>query len=235
MKVAQKVIGLFLCVIMIASMLPLHVHADYEDGMECWFCNHYHWDEYCCGMCGACSTECTGTDCCLLTHCNECGACDKELEGCPECRLCEDCYVNNGWHCLGCNECHYTSEDELCGYCWFCADCMGGLCDSCGFCEGCWEVENMHCQECGNCYASYAECDFGYDHCEECCVICEQCEECLFEDGIELCDDCGLCVFCCQDNANAEGCECGEYCIENPEWYEHLCPDCGNAFYCRYL
>lgn len=227
----NRIFSVLICLALLVGFLPAnHVHADWEDGMECWFCGHYHWDEYCCGMCGACSTECTGTDCCLLTHCNECGACDKELEGCPECRLCEDCYVNNGWHCLGCNECHYTSEDELCGYCWFCADCMGGLCDSCGFCEVCWEVENMHCQECGNCYGSYAECDFGYDHCEECCIICEQCEECLFEDGIELCDDCGLCVFCCLDNAASEGCSCGEYCIENPEWYEHLCPDCGQAF-----
>ena len=228
--VVKRLLSILFCVIILVGLLPTSVFAAYEDGMECWFCGHYHWDEYCCGLCGACSPDCTGTDCCLLTHCNECGACDKELEGCPECRLCEECYVNNGWHCLSCKECHYTSEDELCGYCWFCADCMGGLCDSCGFCEVCWEVENMHCKECGNCYASYAECDFGYDHCEECCVICEQCEECLFEDGIELCDDCGLCVFCCQDNANAEGCECGEYCIENPEWYEHLCPDCGSAF-----
>ena len=227
----KKVLSILICLVLLIGILPAtHVHADWEDGMECWFCNHYHWDEYCCGLCGACSEECTNGGCYLSTHCSECGACDKLADDCPECLSCEDCYVNNGWHCLGCHECHYTSEEELCGYCWFCADCMGGLCDSCGFCESCWEVENMHCQECGNCYASYAECDFGYDHCEECCVICEQCEECLFEDGIDLCDDCGLCVYCCQDNAAAEGCSCGEYCIENPEWYEHLCPDCGSAF-----
>ena len=230
-KLGKRLFSLLLCAVLVLGILPTtHAHADWEDGMECWFCNHYHWDEYCCGLCGACSEECTNGGCYLSTHCSECGACDKLADDCPVCLSCEDCYVNNGWHCLGCNECHYTSEDELCGYCWFCADCMGGLCDSCGFCEVCWEVENMHCQECGNCYASYAECDFGYDHCEECCIICEQCEECLFEDGIELCENCGLCVFCCQDNANAEGCECGEYCIESPEWYEHLCPDCGNAF-----
>ncbi len=229
-RIITRIFSILLCLVMLSSLFPTAVLAAWEDGMECWFCNHYHWDEYCCGTCGACSEECTNGGCYLSTHCSECGACDKLADDCPICLSCEDCYVNNGWHCLSCHECHYTSEDELCGYCWFCADCMGGLCDSCGFCEVCWEVENMHCKECGNCYASYAECDFGYDHCEECCVICEQCEECLFEDGIELCDDCGLCVFCCQDNANAEGCECGEYCIENPEWYEHLCPDCGSAF-----
>ena len=212
------------------SQLGVTAHADYEDGMECWYCCHYHWDEYCCGLCGACSEECTNGSCWLSTHCSECGACDQLADDCTECLSCEDCYVNNGWHCLGCNECHYTSEEELCGWCWFCADCMGGLCDSCGFCEGCWEVENIHCLECGNCYNSYAACAFDYDHCEECCIICEQCEECLFEDGIDLCDDCGLCVYCCLDNASSEGCSCGEYCVENPEWYEHVCPDCGTVY-----
>ena len=226
-----RVWSMLLCTVMLIGILPAtNVHADYEDGQDCWMCDHYHWDDYCCGTCGACSEECTNGSCYLATHCSECGACDKLADDCPECLSCEDCYVNNGWHCLGCNECHYVSEDELCGFCWFCADCMGGLCDSCGFCEGCWEVENMHCPECGNCYSSYSECFSGYDHCEECCIICEQCEECLYEDGIELCDDCGFCELCCLDNAVSEGCDCGEYCTENPDWYDHLCPDCGIAF-----
>ena len=229
-KFAIRIGSILVCLVMLCGILPGQVHADWEDGMECWYCCHYHWDEYCCGLCGACSEECTNGGCYLSTHCSECGACDQLADDCSECLSCEDCYVNNGWHCLGCNECNYVTEDNLCGNCWFCADCMGGLCDSCGFCEGCWDAENMHCVECGNCYASYAECDFGYDHCEECCIICEQCEECLFEDGIDLCDDCGLCVFCCMDNAASEGCSCGEYCVENPDWYDHLCPDCGQAF-----
>ena len=222
--------SILMCIVMLVGILPVQVHADWEDGMECWYCCHYHWDEYCCGLCGACSEECTNGGCYLSTHCSECGACDQLADDCSECLSCEDCYVNNGWHCLGCNECNYVTEDNLCGFCWFCADCMGGLCDSCGFCEGCWEVENMHCLECGNCYGAYEECAFGYDHCEECCIICEQCEECLFEDGIDLCEDCGFCVYCCMDNAQSEGCGCGEYCIENPDWYDHLCLDCGQAF-----
>jgi len=232
-RILKKIIGVLLALIMLVSVIPasvIGVLADYEDGMECWFCNHYHWDEYCCGTCGACSEECTNGGCYLSTHCSECGACDKLADDCPICLTCEECYVNNGWHCLGCGECYFYSEEELCGYCWFCADCMGGLCDGCGFCEGCWELELMHCTECGNCYGATEECAFGFDHCEECCVICEQCEECLYEDGIELCDDCGLCVFCCQDNAEAQGCSCREYCVESSDWYDHLCPDCGNAF-----
>ena len=228
-RMATIMLGVIL-LFQVISSASLPVFAGYEDGMECWFCDHYHWDEYCCGMCGACSPECTSNDCFLITHCNECGACDTDLNGCPECRMCDDCTSTNGWHCLECNECYYIMEDDLCGICWRCANCMGGLCDSCGFCEECSESDNVHCAECGNCYGSYEECAFGYDHCEECCIICEQCEECLYEDGIDLCDDCGLCVFCCMDNAANEGCECGEYCIENPDWYDHLCLDCGNAF-----
>ena len=229
-KFAIRIGSILVCLVILCGILPGQVHADWEDGMECWYCCHYHWDEYCCGLCGACSEECTNGGCYLSTHCSECGACDQLADDCSECLSCEDCYVNNGWHCLGCNECNYVTEDNLCGNCWFCADCMGGLCDSCGFCEGCWEAENMHCVECGNCYAAYEECAFGYDHCEECCILCEQCEECLFEDGIDLCDNCGFCVFCCMDNAQDEGCGCGEYCIESPDWYDHLCLDCGQAF-----
>ena len=231
-NITRKLFCLLLCLVMLVGILPAtHVHADYEDGMECWNCDHYHYDEWCCGSCGACSADDSNVDCFVATHCNECGACFREASNfCPDCRTCEDCYVNNGWHCLSCNECHFTSEEELCGKCWFCGDCMGGLCDGCGFCEGCWGVELMHCEECGNCYGEYDICQYGYIHCEECCIICEQCDECLYEDGIELCDDCGLCIFCCMDNAESEGCGCGEYCIESADWHDHLCPDCGNAY-----
>ena len=233
MKLLKRLGSILLAAVLLLQIpfsFPISGHAAWEDGMYCWYCGHYHWDEYCCGLCGACSEECTNGACYLTTHCGECGECDKEADVCLTCLTCRLCWMANGWHCLGCDECHFSSESELCGKCWFCADCMGGLCDSCGFCADCWEEENMHCVECGNCYGAYAECEFGYDHCEECCIICEQCGECLFEDGIELCDDCGLCVFCCMDNAAAEGCSCGEYCIENPDWYDHLCPDCGQAY-----
>lgn len=229
-KLARQISCILMCLVMLVGILPATVHADYEDGMECWHCGHYHYDSWCCDQCGACSIDDDNSECFTDTHCNECGACFQNTVFCLECMACENCYVNEGWHCLGCGECYVDRQDELCGYCWFCADCMGGLCDGCGFCEGCWELELMHCQECGNCYGAYDICQYGYLHCEECCVLCEQCDECLYEDGIELCEDCGLCVYCCLDNAAAEGCECGEYCLENPDWYEHVCPDCGNPF-----
>lgn len=235
----KRICCMVLSVVMAASVLyvnPMEVHADYEDGQECWSCDHYHWDEYCCGTCGACSAECTSTDCFIATHCNECGKCKNEDSGfCDECRTCSDCHYDNGWHCILCEQCYYTNESELCGKCWLCADCRGGLCDTCGFCAECWsnEEDNMHCPECQNCYSAYEQCpNENNNHCVECCVFCEQCDECLFEDGLELCDECGLCELCCEIAAEEEDCTCGEYCVESSEWYEHLCIDCGTP-YCQ--
>lgn len=230
----KRICCMVLTVVMAASVLyvnPMEVHADYEDGQECWSCDHYHWDEYCCGICGACSAECTSTDCFIATHCNECGACKNESSGfCDECRTCADCHYDNGWHCILCEQCYYINESELCGKCWLCADCRGGLCDTCGFCAECWsnEDDNMHCPECQNCYSAVEQCpNETNNHCVDCCVFCEQCDECLFDEGLELCEDCGLCELCCEIAAEEEDCVCGEYCIESSEWYDHLCMECG--------
>ena len=73
-RIITRIFSILLCLVMLSSLFPTAVFADWEDGMECWFCGHYHWDEYCCGMCGACSEECTNGDCYLSTHCSECGA-----------------------------------------------------------------------------------------------------------------------------------------------------------------
>lgn len=236
----KKFYSLLLLTLVIAAGVlygnSLTVQADYEDGQECWSCGHYHWDAYCCGICGACSPECTDTQCFVDTHCNECGACKNEDQGfCDECRTCTDCHYDNGWHCILCAQCYYTNEAELCGECWLCADCRGGLCDTCGFCAECWSEadDNMHCPECDNCYSAYEQCpNETNNHCVECCVFCEQCDECLFEDGLELCDECGVCEICCEIAAQEEDCDCGEYCIESSEWFEHLCMECGVP-YCQ--
>ena len=74
--------SILMCIVMLVGILPVQVHADWEDGMECWYCCHYHWDEYCCGLCGACSEECTNGGCYLSTHCSECGACDQLADDC---------------------------------------------------------------------------------------------------------------------------------------------------------
>ena len=181
-----------------------------------------------CGMCGYCSAECTDVVCFVSSHCNECGKCLTESVWCSDCMTCEDCYVNNGWHCLGCNDCHFTDEESLCGNCWFCESCMGAFCDDCGFCESCQEIDGgVHCPECQNCYTTTGGCVNDDNHCRECCLICEACDTCVFEDGLELCSECNLCELCCQENVQSEGCDCGEYCVEQSDWFEHICPDCG--------
>ena len=237
-KILKKVLSFTLAVVMVVGMFsskPLHVHADWEDGQECWHCGHYHWDQYMCGICGACSIECTNSTCFVETHCNQCGKCFTEAGAfCTTCRYCEDCYLSEGWHCKNCNnseECYYTNESGLCGSCWNCEGCVGEICEHCGFCADCQESEGgMHCEYCGNCFASSPECKEHNDHCEECCLICENCEDCIFEEGLELCEHCGFCPDCCTDMPFDEGCACGEYCVEDSDWLEHVCADCGTPF-----
>ncbi len=245
-KMLMQILSFLLIAALMTGPLTPVGFAAWEDGQECWLCGHYHWDEYMCGMCGACSAECTNANCCVATHCNECGTCLETEVFCTECRHCESCYLGEGWHCNKCQDptkCFYTNESGLCGSCWGCEDCVGTICDSCGFCEDCQESEGgMHCPDCGNCYASVEECRFDSGtHCEECCVICETCEACLYEDGIFLCDYCGQCPDCCLAQAEEALCDCGQYCTESAEWFEHLCAECGIPFcqtdqceYCGY-
>ncbi|MBQ8605356.1 MAG: S-layer homology domain-containing protein [Clostridia bacterium] len=226
-SVFRRLISIAVIAIMLISLVP-NVFAAYEDGQDCPGCGHYHWDGYMCGVCGYCSGECTDTSCFVAAHCNECGKCLTETVWCSDCMTCEECYVYNGWHCLGCNDCYFTDEEGLCGECWFCESCVGAFCDDCGFCLGCQELDGgVHCAECGNCYAPIGPCESGGDHCKECCLICEVCETCVFDEGLELCDECNLCELCCAENALAQGCDCDEYCVEQSEWFEHICPDCG--------
>ena len=56
--------------------------AAWEDGIECWFCNHYHWDEYCCGLCGACDKLADDCPKCFSLLCETCCELRLEAEGC---------------------------------------------------------------------------------------------------------------------------------------------------------
>lgn len=225
----KRVLSVIMCVILLGSIFSITTFADYEDGAECWYCGHWHYDDWMCGMCGACSDDCSGASCHYDTHCRWCGACLMEVDFCQDCHLCEDCIMDNGKHCSECGACYGENQDDLCANCWKCPECAF-VCPDCGWCEDCIESENMHCAECGNCYTFCEPCESGGDHCVECCVICPQCDDCLFEDGIEFCDICGLCADCCHDNAVNENCDCGEYCIESSEWPEHICEECSTPF-----
>ena len=230
----KRIISLILTLIMVVTSVasaPLSAHADYEDGQECWCCGHYHWDQYMCGMCGACSADCTNDSCYIKTHCNNCGNCIAEVGSyCEECNWCGDC-MEEDYHCQECWECYVGDNSELCGGCWKCPDCTGDICPDCGLCEDCRDGE-IHCEVCDDCPLSGIEMCEREDvwHCTDCHQVCEECDRCDIADDIEFCDICGLCIECCQDKAMEEGCDCGEYCIEDSAFQDHICEDCGTCF-----
>ena len=226
----MKKLGRVLIMCLLVFLLAFTVVA--EDGDNCMYCGAYRFGDWLC-ECGLCSIEAEPADCWAATHCWECGACfNTRSKFCTECHLCDDCYVGEAYHCMGCEECYAGDQDALCSICWFCESCAGALCDDCGRCESCQEFEGgVHCPECGYCYNAYGACEEdGAEHCKECCLPCEKCERCVFDDGLELCDECNACEECCEAEAQSEGCECGEYCVEGSDWYDHICLDCGTPF-----
>ena len=105
----KRLLSWLLSMVMVLSLLPemaIHVHAAYEDGMECPGCGEYHWDENCCGNCGACTRECDD-DCYEETHCiNDCGACRADGNFACDCGYCYDCAreLEPDKHCDYCGE-----------------------------------------------------------------------------------------------------------------------------------
>ena len=161
--------------VMVLSLLPemaIHVHAAYEDGMECPGCGEYHWDENCCGNCGACTRECDD-DCYEETHCiNDCGACRADGNFACDCGYCYTCAKQE-------------EPEKHCDYCGKEDD--GGICSECGLCEICAE----HCE---HGYCKYAN-DFG-GNCD--CVPCPHDEKSTYQSNRQghwkVCSDCGLLV-----------------------------------------
>lgn len=226
MKIKKKrILSLILAVSMIICMMPTTAFADYETGMECPDCGHYHWDTYMC-FCGYCSEECTNATCWAENHCVRCGTCHEVTAYCADCGWCQECMEEEG-HCLDCYKC-VENDDDLCQTCGKCEDCVGWLCMDCGQCDECTDDGEFHCEECGGCYETNGH-NHG-THCADCCEFCEQCGECIIENETEFCYECGLCEACCEDNRDASDCSCGEYCVESVEFEEHFCEFCGNCF-----
>ena len=236
----KKLLSWLLSMVMLLSLLPateIHVHAAYEDGMECPGCGHYHWDENCCGNCGACTRECDD-DCYEETHCiNDCGACRADGNFACDCGYCYDCAkeLEPDKHCDYCGE-----EDD------------GGICSECGLCSECvTDFEDVHCSVCEECIAGgLSMCEREHPsgkesaHCTGESVVCKKCEGCFFEHEGDYCWDCELCQKCALDD-NKHCFECGE-CSSNEtpcekgseeaggntvcesccESYGHHCSDC---------
>ena len=206
----KRLLSWLLSIVMVLSLLPgmeLHVHAAYEDGMECPGCGHYHWDENCCGVCGACTRECDD-DCYEETHCiNDCGACRADGD-----------FTCDSSECGYCYECARKEEPEKhCDYCGEEDD--GGICPECHYCSECvTEFEEIHCSVCEECVGGGLRmCTEDHEHpsglesahCTGESVVCGKCGGCFFEHEGDYCWDCELCQKCALED-NKHCFECGE-------------------------
>ena len=237
MKRTKRLMSLLLVSVFVLTLLPnvqMPVYAAYADGQECFHCGHYHWDDYMCPDCGACTVDCTNDWCYFETHCERCGECLMNSGGfCTECNLCESCMADMG-HCSECGICWMDDDaaGNLCADCHRCSACVE-ICETCGMCFGCANDvdDGFHCPLCGNCYQQTEQCQFiENNHCKDCCEPCGQCGECIAGEHLETCPDCGLCVECCEFNSMMAGCVDGDICVESSEWIDSTCCDCGGFF-----
>lgn len=228
-----RIISIVICLIMFFDMQTVTAFANQEEGVECWYCGHYHWDDYCCS-CGACSSECTNSDCYEHTHCAGCGACLSESPlYCERYLLCEDCIENAHLHCAECFECYCDCPDELCMLCHRCPSCTS-VCEHCHICEDCLgDGGAVHCRECGRCMdgGEVDASEYDIELCIECCLHCEYCDENYSEsDGVEYCGYCGACENCfTNEDAGLHCLECqrclwGE--VEASEFNPSYCEEC---------
>ena len=224
---------LFAGIILVATPM---VKANEDDWSSCPFCDHRHGGDNRCETCGGCTDACD-IDCFFDHHCDRCYEC-ADNERCRDvagdCGLCMNCVQDCDWHCKECLLCYATAEEYLCGDCGKCGTCSGGyVCEDCGFCTECAEKDNIHCEKCDSCLSVTGECVAGYEgHCENDCIVCENCGDCFFERDDLMCFECGeLCIECCNERSQDEGCITGEVCMESSEWNDHFCENCGEDIY----
>ena len=255
MKKSKRLLSLFLSLLMAVAGLgsiQAEVYAGFEDGDECFACGNYIWDSYRCSECGACSDE-GNEKCHANTHCEFCDACFASVGyWCEDSGICADCLEDMFMHCKECDACFCSEggilndEGSVCLGCEKCIYCVGDICEECGYCDECRHQEGdaFHCVECDACIQTVQFCDLAEgnsDHCVDCHVICDQCGRCNILDDLDICDTCGLCEECCEENALDAGCDCGDFCVEDSDFADHLCENCGECFdvceqceYCGY-
>ena len=231
----KRLLSILMCLAMVIGLLPgmtFHVHADYSDGANCPDCGHYHWDDYKCASCDACSDTCTHSDCYERNHpCPECDACKSVFEEdwfCDHCGMCfDDAYADSD-HCSNCGQCGVFD-----------------ICSTCGFCEWCAKNEfDLHCRECDACFEDRG-CDASHPgdsptHCEDCALICVDCGNCFYGEMFEYCFDCHMCNECAEGKSHCIMCgDCAFYadyedeCIADAADY-FVCLSCceGNGHHC---
>ena len=242
----RKAISLFVAVIMLLGLLPLHSHA-WDEEIDCQFCGSFCGDSYICEGGDHCSEE-SGRDCYEENHCQDCGECRSSADGwCEECHMCGPCAVDNECHCNECGVCGV--EEALCIDCGRCYNNCGGECSEGQdhVCYECHLAEDMVCPDCGLCYVDYEE--IRCNVCERCIECdepwCDECHmgiECAMDNGTH-CIDCGVCSVESKLCENCWRCyECGGECSEGDDHNclechvedGEACPDCASCFIDNY-
>ena len=231
----KRMLSVLMCLVMVIGLFPgmtTYVHADYSDGADCPDCGHYHYDDYKCASCDACSDTCTHSDCYERNHpCPECDACKSVFEEdwfCDHCGMCFDHAYDDSDHCSNCGQCGVFD-----------------ICSTCGFCEWCAKNEfDLHCRECDACFEDRG-CDASHPgdsptHCEDCALICVDCGNCFYGEMFEYCFDCHMCNECAEGKSHCIMCgDCAFYadyedeCIADAADY-FVCLSCceGNGHHC---
>ena len=217
-KKLNKMFALLLCIILVEGFFPASVFAGHDDGQDCPYCGHYHWDDYMCPDCGGCSAECTNSDCYEKNHCPECGVCRAEFGDdyfCPDCGLCYACATDDRPdHCVNCG-----LEGTICPGCNVCGDCISSY------------FEEYHCKECGACLLTEEQCSENHPgdpapHCTGESLICEGCGNCMYGAEDNYCEYCHLCAECYADMPHCIGCgRCTEGDAELCEGSQDIVPD----------
>lgn len=213
-KIFGRIISSLLCLVLVITLLPVQVHAGYEDGAECEYCGGYRFDDWLCDDGPHCSENSDSSDCYEAHHCKECGESFEEDELCEYCGFCEECArAEQGYHCIECGE-HF-----------------GDTCQECYHCIDCALEKGYHCEFCMECGMNLDPCGihpFGNDaeaHCIQCSPTCMECGECFGEDPSEFCFFCEKCWNCALDS----GTHCGicEWCYEGEMCDKcYMCDEC---------
>ena len=212
--------------------------------------------EYCpsCGTCYECADN----------WCEACGQCSNcvEIYETDDHDICEDCAEeDDGQYCKDCGKvihdtvgeptddaadcgghCIDCYEEYKCAGCDACTDCEDLVrCETCGYCEDCAVPEEAHCELCLACYEEVNRCWQDGNHCVECCEnegwICAECGECAEGNGVEICEDCGVCENCSEGEYHCSECgDCytltyrcaqgGEHCEDCCEEKGYICKNC---------
>lgn len=219
----KRIFCFLLCLLLVVGLMPSgHVHAEWDEGVDCEFCGEHIWGDWVCEHGDHCGENSDYYDCFEMFHCTECGNC---FEGqIPE------------YYCIECGRSNCcVIEEDFCTSCGMCNDCAGEMCMHCGVCSEC-RGSDFICEECGRC----DECGGGHctseedNYCSRCHAgyVCADCGKCLLDGDVDVHKDfCKECYRCadCVEKCSAWGGACENLCLDCHDDYEY-CPDCHHCW-----